>query len=167
MPFDNADDLADGLARIQALTTSELRSLVVSTTGKPPSRQLSGDLLRRILSHRLQTQALGRLDLKMARLLDRLGNGGREGARRLAPGSVLTRELDGMMHQVMVVADGFSWQDRIYPSLSAVAKAMTGTTWNGHRFFGLKTLSGTASTASMKREQKGHRQDYGISESRP
>ena len=56
MPIDNTDDLADGLARIQALSTSELRSLVVSTTGKPPSRQLSGDLLRRMLSHRLQTQ---------------------------------------------------------------------------------------------------------------
>ena len=45
----NVDDLAEELARIQALNTSELRSMVLSTTGKPPSRQLSGDLLRLML----------------------------------------------------------------------------------------------------------------------
>jgi hypothetical protein len=47
------------------------------------------------------------------------------------------REWQGRLEQVMVLEEGFAWQGRTYPSLSAVAKAITGTSWNGHRFFGL------------------------------
>jgi hypothetical protein len=47
------------------------------------------------------------------------------------------REWQGGLEQVMVLEEGFAWQGRSYPSLSAVAKAITGTSWNGHRFFGL------------------------------
>jgi hypothetical protein len=47
------------------------------------------------------------------------------------------REWQGRLEQVMVLEEGFAWQGRSYPSLSAVAKAITGTSWNGHRFFGL------------------------------
>ena len=48
------------------------------------------------------------------------------------------REHDGAMHQVMVIKGGFAWNGQIYSSLSAVAKAITGTIWNGNRFFGLR-----------------------------
>ena len=51
---------------------------------------------------------------------------------------MLVREWDGQLHRVMVLADGFAWNDKIYPSLSKVAFAMTGTRWNGPRFFGLR-----------------------------
>jgi hypothetical protein len=47
------------------------------------------------------------------------------------------REWNGRLEQVTVLEEGFAWQGRSYPSLSAVAKAITGTSWNGHRFFGL------------------------------
>jgi hypothetical protein len=43
-----------------------------------------------------------------------------------------------MRHTATVTPDGFVWQDRTYPSLSAVARAITGTSWNGRRFFGLR-----------------------------
>ena len=56
---------------------------------------------------------------------------------RLQLGSVLVREHGGVIHQVMVLADGFVWNGRTWTSLSMVAKAITGTTWNGRRFFGL------------------------------
>ena len=166
---DKASDLPEQLARIKVLNTSELRSLVLSTTGKPPSRQLSGDVLRRMLSYRIQTKALGGLDPKTTKLLDRLADGGGEGNRRLMHGSVLTRELNGTMHQVMVVAEGFTWQDRTYPSLSAVAKAMTGTTWNGHRFFGLKASSGlhVDVMASKRQDRRRHARSDGRSDPRP
>ena len=42
------------------------------------------------------------------------------------------------MEMVMVVADGFAWNGEIFASLSAVAQAITGTKWNGHRFFGVR-----------------------------
>ena len=55
----------------------------------------------------------------------------------LRPGTLLTREWDGHLQRVMVLADGFSWNGKTYASLSMVAFAMTGTRWSGPRFFGL------------------------------
>jgi len=56
----------------------------------------------------------------------------------LKPGTVLVREWEGTSRRVMVLADGFAWNGGTYPSLSKVARAITGTRWNGPRFFGLR-----------------------------
>ena len=56
----------------------------------------------------------------------------------LTPGTVLVREWDRQSQRVMVMADGFAWNGRTYDSLSKVAFAITGTKWNGPRFFGLR-----------------------------
>ena len=56
----------------------------------------------------------------------------------LSPGTVLVREWDRQSQRVMVMADGFAWNGRTYDSLSKVAFAITGTKWNGARFFGLR-----------------------------
>ena len=132
-----ATDLAAELVRIAALDTSELRSLWLKMTGKPPSRQLAGDLLRRMVMHRVQERSLGSLDRKLAVMLDRFADGSRLPPTRLKLGTVLVREHDGALHQVMVLPDGYAWNGRVLPSLSAAANAITGTKWNGHRFFGL------------------------------
>ena len=58
--------------------------------------------------------------------------------RDLLPGTVLTREWNGRHHRVMVVGEGFAWEGRTYDSLSKIASAITGTKWNGPRFFGLR-----------------------------
>ena len=73
-------------------------------------------------------------------LLDRLARGEKpsELNRRLKAGTVLVREYLGERHTVTVVPDGFLWADKTYSSLSAIAQAITGTTWNGPRFFGLR-----------------------------
>jgi len=52
-------------------------------------------------------------------------------------GTKLIREWDGVEHTVTVLKDGFDWQGRMFKSLSAVAREITGTRWNGYRFFGL------------------------------
>jgi DUF2924 family protein len=62
----------------------------------------------------------------------------RFGKRTLTPGTVLTREWDRRSQRVMVMADGFAWNGQTYDSLSKVAYAITGTKWNGPRFFGLR-----------------------------
>lgn len=133
-----AEDLAIELTRIADLDTDALRSHWLRMTGKSASRQLSGDLLRRMVMHRIQERCLGGLDRKLAAHLDRLIDGGASMPARLRLGSVLVREHDGIVHQVMVVEGGFAWQDRVMPSLSAVAQAITGTKWNGRHFFGLR-----------------------------
>jgi hypothetical protein len=56
----------------------------------------------------------------------------------LKPGTLLTRKWDGHLQRVMVLAEGFSWNCKTYPSLSKVAFAITGSRWNGPRFFGLR-----------------------------
>ncbi len=60
------------------------------------------------------------------------------GSRRLKPGTVLGREWNGQMQRVAVLADGFAWNGKTYPSLSKAAFAITGTRWNGPKFFGLR-----------------------------
>jgi Protein of unknown function (DUF2924) len=88
------------------------------------------------------------LDADSRRVLERLGSGS-EGIDRLVaklnrprtelrPGTLLTREWDGHLQRVMVLADGFTWNGKTYPSLSKVAFAITGSRWNGPRFFGLR-----------------------------
>ena len=56
----------------------------------------------------------------------------------LPAGTVLGREWNGQMQRVTVLEDGFAWKGKIYPSLSKIALAITGTRWNGPRFFGLR-----------------------------
>ena len=61
--------------------------------------------------------------------------------RGLLPGTVVTREWNGHIHRVMVAKDGFAWEGSTYDSLSKIACAITGTGWNGPRFFGLRDKS--------------------------
>ena len=90
---------------------------------------------------------LGDLDAETLRLFDRSESAAdvaklaaefNQRRTELKAGSILVREWDGQLHRVMVLADGFAWSDKIYASLTKVAFAMTGTRWNGPRFFGLR-----------------------------
>jgi hypothetical protein len=105
-------------------------------------------------AYRLQADRLGELDADTRRRLDRIGSGASDEADRLAAdlnrprtelraGTQLTREWDGDLQRVVVLADGFSWNGKTYPSLSKVAFAITGSRWNGPRFFGLRDKSAT------------------------
>lgn len=99
---------------------------------------LSKGLLARALAHDLQEQRFGGLEPRLRRLLDRSASFGAEADRQLKIGSVIVREHGGVLHEVMVVPGGFSWQGEVHASLSAIARRITGTNWNGHRFFGLR-----------------------------
>ncbi len=63
----------------------------------------------------------------------------------LKSGALLVREWNGRLERVMILDDGCAWNGCVYRSLSQVAKAITGTNWNGHRFFGLKAVRTGAS----------------------
>ena len=56
----------------------------------------------------------------------------------LTAGALLAREWNGKLERVMILEEGFAWNGQTFGSLSQIAKAMTGTNWNGHRFFGLR-----------------------------
>jgi hypothetical protein len=117
--------------------------------GRAAPEQLPRSLLQRALAYRIQVDALGDLDRDTIRMLDRLARGGRDGAviplpelRGTKPGTLLVREWEGTLQRVMVLEQGFAWNGQTYESLSKVARAITGTNWNGPRFFGLRETSG-------------------------
>ena len=94
-------------------------------------------------------------DKQSKRLLDRLGSPEEAGRNavdlsrhttELRPGTILGREWNGQMQQVAVLADGFAWNGKTYPSLSKAAFAITGTRWNGPKFFGLRDKPAKASS---------------------
>jgi hypothetical protein len=132
-----AIDLEAELARIAGMNTNEVRSLWREREGREAPSGFSKDLLARALAYAVQEEQLGGLSKEVRKLLAS-PDAQVEPPRRIKPGSVIAREYAGARHEVFVVADGFSWQGKTYPSLSAIAKEITGTRWNGPRFFGLR-----------------------------
>ena len=132
------ENLDAELDRIAALTIDRLRALWRGTMGRPAPDALSKDLLARALAYRLQEQSLSGLDPHLRRLLTTLARPGAEPIRHLKIGSVIVREHQGEIHEVMVAPGGFCWAGQTYSSLSAIARKITGVSWNGPRFFGLR-----------------------------
>ena len=92
-----------------------------------------------MITHRIQERRLGKLSRETRLRLDSLARGGGEPVRHLKVGTVMVREHQGTVHEVTVAPGGFAWNEKTYPSLSAIALAITGTSWNGPRFFGLRS----------------------------
>jgi Protein of unknown function (DUF2924) len=129
------------IGRIRSLGVDALRSLWRTTIRASPPPGFTKDLVARFLCWHIQEQAFGGLDPKTAKHLASFTRGARPPAdrpRRLKPGTVLVREYQGVRHTVTVVANGFVWREATYASLSTIARAITGTNWNGPRFFGLR-----------------------------
>ena len=97
---------------------------------------MSKDLIARALAYWLQEEVFGALDPRVRKLLAASGGAGRP-TRHVKVGSVIVREYQGELHEVLVVPEGFCWQGEVYASLSTIARQITGTSWNGPRFFGL------------------------------
>ena len=121
---------------LDRLDLAGLRALWARRFGKAPKLR-SVDLLRLMLAWRLQAKAVGGLDVATRRLLDGRGPIEPEG-RRLGQGAIVRRTWQGRTIEVIIETDGFRHEGTLYPSLSAVAFAVTGTRWNGPRFFGLR-----------------------------
>ena len=134
-----AEPLDAALARISEMTVEQVRACWRKRFASDPPAAFSKDLLARALCHRLQEQAFGGLSVLTSRLLHSLGKSGAEPPRQVKVGSVIIREHQGLVHEVLVVPGGFCWQGKTYDSLSTIAKTITGTAWNGPRFFGLRS----------------------------
>jgi hypothetical protein len=140
----------DEIAHLRGLDLRGLRARWQSVFGRSGPAHLPRHLLIAIIAYRLQADRFGDLDHVTRQVLDRTGaaeTGAATSTRlmsfdqkrtELTPGTVLVREWDRKSQRVMVMADGFAWNGRTYDSLSKVAFAITGTRWNGPRFFGLR-----------------------------
>ena len=112
-----------------------------------PAPNLSSDLLRLGIGYNLQEQRLGGVSRSTRSLLRQVAAGAGQGdgrkpmPRKLTPGTRLVRDWRGVGHTVTVLADGFEYDGKHWRSLTAIAKAITGTPWNGPLFFGLTARS--------------------------
>jgi Protein of unknown function (DUF2924) len=142
MPPRNVDpvEIEAEVTQIRSLDIDALRRRWRMMFGAIPPKGLSKDIIGRMIAYRIQEEAFGGLDRETMKLLDRLSRGEKTNDlnRPLKSGTIPIREYCGERHTVTVVPDGFLWQDATYPSLSAIAQAITGTKWNGPRFFGLR-----------------------------
>ena len=135
------------IARLRDLDVGALRARWQDVFRRQPPPYLPRHLLFRMLAYRLQADHLGDLDGESRRLLDSAVSPEAAGKRAverarvtrdMSPGTMLGREWNGRMHRIAVLAEGFAWNGKTYPSLSKIALAITGTRWNGPRFFGLR-----------------------------
>jgi hypothetical protein len=124
------------LRTLAQLDLSGLRDVWARRIGPVP-RLRSVELMRLMLAWRIQAEALGGLDAATRQLLARKGKPAPEG-QSLGHGAVLRRIWQGRTIEAVVEDGGFRFEGQRYPSLSAIARKATGTSWNGPRFFGLR-----------------------------
>lgn len=154
-------DIPRELARLREMTVGQLRERYREVFGEP-TRSRNKDYLRKKIAWRVQELAEGRLSERALARIDALastapvrrrssGNGAvpaepaaaepaaeSRDPRLPEPGMVLTREHGGVEHRVVVLDDGFEYRGERFPTLSKVARAITGTNWNGYLFFSLQ-----------------------------
>src|SRR5712675_2971878 len=136
----------DELDRLATMPIAQLRVRYREVFRTDPPKAFGPDLLRRSIAHRIQEKAYGGLSRSTQRLLDQMikayaakPNGKIVLPRRIKPGSELVRTWKRKTYRVMVMADGFAHDGRTFASLSEIASEITGTRWNGPRFFGLRS----------------------------
>jgi hypothetical protein len=133
----------DEIAHLRGLDLKGLRARWRSVLQRPAPDHLPRHLLFAIIAYRIQADCFGDLDHETRQLLSGTAMSERlvcfdQKRTKLTPGTVLVREWDRQSQRVMVMSDGFAWNGLTYDSLSKVAFAITGTKWNGPRFFGLR-----------------------------
>jgi hypothetical protein len=140
------DSVLAQLAALPGKTTPELKQLWRDLYDREPPRY-NRRFLESRLAYRIQELRYGGLKPATVARLEALGeelDGGRIEVRRKRTddrpiaGTKLIREWKGVEHTVTVLDDGYDYQGRPYKSLSAVARAIAGTRWNGWVFFGVR-----------------------------
>ena len=143
----NHDPIPARLAALKSTPTKDLKDQWRELFDSEPP-PFNRRYLESRLAYRIQELAYGGLKPETIRRLERLGEELDGGDRKKSliradfhpiAGTRLLREWQGVEHVVTVTVDGFEWQGRPYKSLSAIARAITGTRWNGWVFFGLKS----------------------------
>ena len=145
--------LKAAVTSFSGLNADQLRLQWRNHLGGIPPAHLPGWLMARALAYRIQAAELGDLDRAILRRLREMkgeaiesgqappfatrGPTTRDGVG-LKSGALVVREWNGRIERVMVLNAGYAWNGGVYRSLSRVAKSITGTSWNGHGFFGLK-----------------------------
>jgi hypothetical protein len=138
-------EIEQDLAELSQASIQQLRERWRAMFRIEPPPAFGPDLLRRSIAQKVQVQQYGGLSVSTQRQLDQIVKGiasspvGRIALpRQIKSGSVLVRTWKDKSHRVTVLDDGFSFEGTTYASLSEIAREITGTRWNGPKFFGLR-----------------------------
>ncbi len=160
MPRGTIEDVAleSEIGRLPSLSLLELRHRWQTLFGHPAPKSLRRNFLARAVAYQMQVEAYGGLSAATKRRLREIANAARNGdanailaSSRVKPGTQMIRQWQNTTHTVTALAEGFEWNGRTYKSLSAVANAITGTSWNGFSFFGIKRAPSGNKNASGPR----------------
>jgi hypothetical protein len=145
------------LGKLEQLSRAELRALWAKELAEKPPQSLGRDILALGIAYARQERLYGGLSRRAAKELDRLLARAVADANPDTPrvstsplpraGTILVREWQGTTHHVTVTHEGFFWNGKAHRSLSGIAGAITGTKWNGPRFFGLRDVKPKSSEA--------------------
>jgi Protein of unknown function (DUF2924) len=158
------------IARLPDLGHDELRRRWKLLFGRPAPKSLRRKFMARAVAYQMQVAVYGGLSAATKRRLREIAraisNGDRTGVLsgvQIKPGTQLIRQWQNTTHTVMVLDEGFALDGRAYKSLSAVAKVITGTNWNGYAFFGIKraTRGNKAATGSKRYSRVTKQRDSG------
>src|SRR5258708_35836280 len=150
------------IARLPDLGHDELRQRWKLLFGRPAPKSLRRKFMARAVAYQMQVAAYGGLSAATKRRLREIAiaisNGDRTAVFsgvQIKPGTQLIRQWQNTTHTVMALDAGFALDGRTYKSLSAIAKAITGTNWNGYAFFGIKRAArGNKAAAGLKRDSR-------------
>jgi hypothetical protein len=133
------DDVARELATLGEMDRSALLQRWRMAFGRDAPPRLSRALMQKAIAYELQVEAFGGLPSRTRRALRAAAKSDRRSTLTNLPGrgTRLIREWHGTVHDVEVLEDGYLWRGVRHRSLSAIARAITGTRWSGPRFFGL------------------------------
>lgn len=137
------------IEKVRTLSLADLRRGYAKHLKHEPPNCFGHDLLRRAIIYAIEEKLTGEtLPRALDRELQRIGEASLKPAKRpeiagakiitMKPGTEFVRVWQGRVYKVVVVAEGFAWNGMNWASLSEVARAITGTRWNGPRFFGLR-----------------------------
>ncbi len=132
------------LGALEKLSHAELKARWEELFGAPPPRHISRKLVLRAVAYRMQEQVHGELPARTRKQLDRVASDLAAGrplkapTPKVKPGTRLLREWQGVVHEVVVLESTVLYQGKHWPSLTAVAREITGARWSGPRFFGLQ-----------------------------
>lgn len=147
------------IAAVRDLVIAELRVRWKKLYGRPAPKTFRRNLLIRGVAYQMHVAVHGGLSAGTKRRLREIAAAVRAGNEdavlsgpRIKPGTRLYRVWQDKTHVVTVIDDGFEWEGARYKSLSAVARAVTGTNWNGYAFFGLKRRPSKNKNALKHRE---------------
>ena len=163
MPKPIVDDAAieAEIARLPDLGLAELRTRWKELYGRPAPKFFRRNLLVRGVAYQMQVEVYGGLSTATKRRLREIAEAVRHGTfdaadvgPRIKPGTKLVRSWKDEVHTVLAVDEGFEWKGARYRSLSTIAKLITGTSWNGWTFFGLKASAPKDGRDSLGRFRK-------------